>query len=388
MIESLIGLCLALTAIVVILGRLWWSEQRAHAEARVRIATLAGELAVAAEKIPLADSRAQIEQMFTAVSAGVVKDSRDQLVRETAGVVAPLKDSLGQLEEKIRLLESARSGAYSGLLTEVAALREAHGTLADRAASLSAALTSQGTQGRWGEMTLRRITELAGMTHHVHIESQVTMGDQRPDMVVRIPGGGDLPVDAKVTLTDYLAAMGEADTAKRAASLKAHAAAVKRRIQELGKKEYWKQFAAAPEFVVMFVPIEASLGAAFEHEPDLLDVAAGQRVLIATPVTLLALLKAVAFGWQQRQVTDNIRQIETECRTLHDRLGVFLRHLGDAGKKLGDAVDGYNKAVASAEQRVLPSVRRIEELGAITDPAPQPARIDAAPRLPREEAQA
>lgn len=378
-----------LIAVIGALAFLVWKSQAARTAALVRLAALERDLAAGADKTAWVDAaKSEIERTFKAIAADTVAASRSQLVSEADHAVKPLSEALVRLEGKIGELESSRAGAYSGLLTEISALREAHGTLADRAASLSSALTSHGAQGRWGEMTLRRIAELSGMTHHVHIESQVTMGDQRPDMLVKIPGGGDLPVDAKVTLNDYLAAMGEPDAAKRAVHVKAHGAAVKRRIQELGRKEYWKQFAPSPEFVVMFVPIEASLGAAFEHEPDLLEFAAGQRVLIATPVTLLALLKAVAFGWQQRQVTDNIRLIEAECRTLHERLVAYLKSVAETGERLDAAVKSYNRMVGSAESRLLPAARRLQELGAGTETPVEPVRIETEPRIPRGEAQA
>lgn len=378
-----------LIAVIGVLAFLLWRAVAAHTEARVRLAALERDLAAGADKASWVDAaRSEIEKTFKAIASDTVAANRSQLVAEADHAVRPLNEALVRLEGKIGELESSRAGAYAGLLSEISALREAHGTLADRAASLSSALTSHGAQGRWGEMTLRRIAELSGMTHHVHIESQVTSGDQRPDMLVKIPGGGDLPVDAKVTLNDYLVAMGEADSQKRSVHLKAHALAVKRRITELGRKEYWKQFAPSPEFVVMFVPIEASLGAAFEHEPELLEFAASQRVLIATPVTLLALLKAVAFGWQQRQVTDNLRLIEAECRTLYERLGGYLRSVAETGEKLEATVKSYNKMVGSAESRLLPSARRLHELGAGSEAPIVPGVLEGSARVPRDEAQA
>jgi DNA recombination protein RmuC len=223
---------------------------------------------------------------------------------------------------------------------------------------------------------------MAGMEHHIAFDEQAATEKGRPDMVVHLPNGGILPIDSKVPLESYLDAMGAPDERTRTVRLDGHARAMRERVRELGQKMYWDQFQAAPEFVVMFVPNEACLGAAFERDPGLLEYAIEKRVLISSPVNLLALLRAVAYGWQQYQITENALKIAREGQDLYKRIENFLQHLADMGRLLSKSVEGYNRAIASLERRLLPAARRFQEMGLTTSPLEAPGPIDAQPTLP------
>jgi len=224
---------------------------------------------------------------------------------------------------------------------------------------------------------------MAGLMKHVDFSEQTQVAGERPDMVVNLPNGGSLPVDAKAPMTAYLDSLslppGEAHKAK----LEDHANALRSRIRDLGSKAYWKQFEPAPEFVVLFVPIEACLSAAFEVKPDLLEFAIEQKVLVCSPVTLLALMKAVAFGWQQQSFGENVKQIETLNRELYTRLGPWLEHLKEMGARLDATVKAFNSGVGSLETRVLPVAEKLRELGAGSEELPAPKPVEQPVRQPR-----
>ena len=282
-------------------------------------------------------------------------------------LVEPVGESLQALGEQVRQLEKERQGAYQGLLQEVGLLRDAHHQLQQTTSGLSQALRSPTVRGRWGEVQLRRVVDMAGMIAHVDFLEQPTADGLRPDMILYLPEDGILPIDAKAPLKSYLDACAATDEAVRRLKLDAHVKAVRQRIQELGQKRYFAQFEQTPELVVMFVPNEASLAAAFERDPELLEFALQCRVLLATPITLLALLKAVAHGWRQRKVTENTREVAALGRELHSRLDRFVSHLRQLGKELDQAVGVYNQTLGSLERRVLPAVRRLEEAGAAVE---------------------
>lgn len=227
------------------------------------------------------------------------------------------------MDKQVRELEQKREGAYQSLEKHLGQLGQAQTQLRDTTVTLAQALKSSTVRGRWGELQLRRVLELAGMTSHVDFDEQVTTDEGRPDVIVHLPNQGILPVDAKTPMTAYLAAI-EADEKEQQAKLAAHAQAMRNRIQELGRKQYWDQFERAPEMVIMFVPSEACLSAAFEQDPALLEFGMGKHVLITTPFTLLALLRAVAYGWQQQQITENVREIAKQGQELYERVIKFL----------------------------------------------------------------
>jgi DNA recombination protein RmuC len=251
------------------------------------------------------------------------------------------------------------------------------------------ALRAPSSRGRWGELQLQRVVEMAGMLEYCDFQTQVSMpttdGVQRPDMVVRLPGGSSIVVDAKAPLEGYLAAMDATDEPMRLAALDRHAKQLRAHINALSDRSYWRQFTHAPEFVVLFLPGEAFHAAALERDPSLLEAGVAQRVLIASPTTLIALLHAAAYGWRQERVAESAAQVSALGRELADRLSVFTSHLADVGGSLDQAVTRYNRAVGSFDARVLVAARKFTELGAgptAADGLDAPAQIERQARSP------
>lgn len=305
----------------------------------------------------------EIREMFSSLARDALKDNTDMFLDRTQAELTPLSENLDKLDQQIRDLEGKREGAYQGLREQLRKLSEDQSKLQNTTITLSGALRSTRTRGKWGELQLHRIVELAGMTEHIDFEEQISIGDGRPDMIIRLPNGGNLPVDAKVPMNAYLDAVSASEEGMRHSKLEAHTRAVRGRIQELRKKKYWEQFEEAPQFVVMFVPHEAGLSAAFHQDGDLLDYALKSNILIASPVTLLALLKAVSYGWQQILLAENAREIAAEGKVLYNRMAKMAEHVGNLGTDLQRSVDDFNSLVGSLEHRLLPSARRFEELG-------------------------
>ncbi|MCL7978836.1 MAG: DNA recombination protein RmuC, partial [marine benthic group bacterium] len=299
------------------------------------------------------------------------------------GVLTPFQEKLVSLDGHVRELEKARAGAYESLNSQIRDLKETHRQLHESTTNLRAALKSPTARGRWGEVQLRRVVEMAGLERHVDFDEQSTeAGEGRPDMVARLPGGGVLPIDAKVPLNAYLSAMETENDDERRRHLAAHAQALKSRVRELSTKAYWDQFDATPGFVVMFVPNEACLGAAFQEDAGLFEYATERKVLICSPVNLYALLKAVAFGWQQQEITDNAREIAAQGQELYSRLGKFVDMYSDIGRHLQRSVSAFNKATGSLDSRLVPAMRRFRELGIGTDGIEEPSRLDITTRQP------
>ena len=328
----------------------------------------------------------QLKVSFQALASQLLRRGSEDLVdrsrEELRGVVEPLSRLLQGLDQQVRQLEKDRQGAYSGLRQELEHLRRAQNELHGTARGLERALRSSGARGRWGEVQLRRLVELAGMVEHVDFREQSAVeGGNRPDLVVHLPGGGTLAIDAKAPLASYLQAVEAGDTDARRQHLEAHLKALKQRALELSRRDYAGSLPESPDFVVMFLPHEGSLASAFERDPELLDFCTDRRVLPATPITLLALLKSVAWGWRQERVAEGAARIAEAGRELHRRLGTFLDHLRNLGKGLDGSVSAYNRAVGSLERRVLPAIRRLEDAAAIEPPAeaPSPSRLAARP---------
>jgi DNA recombination protein RmuC len=309
----------------------------------------------------------------------------EQRRQAVESLVKPLQDSLQKVDGKLAALEKARAEAYGGLVEQLRALASTHDALRAETGSLVKALRAPNVRGRWGEVQLERVVELAGMTPHCDFSTQATLeGDEgrlRPDLLVHLPGGKQLVVDAKAPLSAYLDALETDDEAVRKSKLVAHAKQIRDHMGQLASKAYWDRLPAAPEFVVMFLPGEAFFGAALEQDPGLVEAGMEQRVVLATPTTLIALLRSVAFGWRQERIAENAQAISDLGRTLHERMGVVARHLAELGKRLDGAVAAYNKAVGSVESRMMPAAKRLEEMGAAGgDGLPSPKPVDRAPR--------
>lgn len=325
----------------------------------------------------LEEARGRMAEAFQALSREALEANSKtflHLAGETLGqksqaidhVVQPLKDSLGKVESVMREIEAKREGAYGTLTEQVRSLSEAQARLEGETANLVKALRQPQVRGRWGEIQLRRVVELAGMIEHVDFEEQVTVtggeGRLRPDLVVSLPNGRIVVVDAKVPLEAYLEAVEARDEALRQDLMKAHSRQVREHVSKLAAKDYWKQFDRTPDFVVLFLPGESFMSAAAGTDLELIEFGAKNRVLLATPTTLLALLKAVAYGWNQEAVTRNAKAISDTGRELIDRLKAFLAHLQGVRKGLKNAEEAYNSAVGSLEARVLTSARRLAAL--------------------------
>lgn len=287
------------------------------------------------------------------------KQSIDDLVK-------PIRESLTRVDDKISSLEKARVGAYEGLVSQVQSLLESQNSLRTETANLAKALRSPTTRGRWGEIQLKRVVELAGMVDHCDFyEQQTTQGEdgnKRPDMVIRLPGDKHVVVDAKAPLGAYLEALDAKDDVTRSERMQAYAGSVKRHIQTLGQKAYWDQFKSAPDFVVLFLPGEQFFSAALEHNPALIELGVNQKVIVATPTTLIALLRAVAFGWRQESMTRHAEEVGQLGRQLYKRMKDLAGNVSDVGRHLRSSVASYNKAVGSLESRVLVTARRFHEL--------------------------
>ncbi|MEP6697566.1 MAG: DNA recombination protein RmuC [Pseudonocardiales bacterium] len=297
---------------------------------------------------------------------------RHQAIHE---LVQPLRESLTKVEGQIRSVERERIDAYRGLVEQVGTMRQTSEQLKLETAQLVTALRAPQVRGRWGEMQLRRVVEAAGMVEHCDFSEQVSVQTAdgtalRPDVVVRLSGGKQVVVDAKVAFNGYLEAMEARDDATKAARLKAHARHLRAHIDQLGAKSYWEHFTPTPEFVVMFVPADAFLNAALEEDPTLQEHAFSRDVVIATPSTLIALLRTIAYTWKQEALAKNAAEIHALGRELHGRLATMGGHMSKLGGQLTSAVTSYNVAVASLESRVLVSARKFSDLKVTDDELP------------------
>ena len=341
-----------------------------------------------AEKLEWSEqAEERLREAFTALAGESLRKNADsyssRAKEDLKGVLTPFQERLVSLDGYVRELEQKREGAYETLNTQIKDLKETHRQLHESTTNLRAALKSPTARGRWGEVQLRRVVEMAGMERHVDFDEQATDGAEgRPDMIARLPGGGVLPIDAKVPLSAYLSAMETEDDDQRRRHLAAHAQALKARVRELSQKAYWEQFESTPGFVVMFVPNEACLGAAFQEDADLFEYATEKKVLVCSPVNLYALLKAMAFGWQQQEMTDNAREIVAQGQDLYGRLGKFVGLYGDIGKNLERSVNAFNKATGSLDSRLVPAMRRFRELGVGADGIEEPTPLDVSTRQP------
>ena len=310
-----------------------------------------------------------------------------------AELLKPVRESLTRVDAQMQEIEKTRAGAYEGLIAQVKSLGETQQQLRGETGRLASVLRSTGARGRWGEIQLRRVVELAGMQDHCDFYEQQSAdgegGRLRPDMLVKMPGGKTIVVDSKVPFSAYDRAVSANDDATRIAAYREHALAVREHIKALAAKSYWEQFGDAPEFVVLFLPAETFFGAAVEHDPELIEFSAEKNVMLTTPMTLIALLRAVHYGWRQEKLAENAKEISDLGGELYERLAKLGEHFARVGKNLGGAVDAYNEATRSLETRVFVSARKFKELHATAagreieelKPLEQGARSLQAPEL-------
>jgi DNA recombination protein RmuC len=359
------------------------SETKAAAEAR-----LEAERKAAQEKLQtLLDAQQQLKSDFKALAASalennnanflelakrVLQNSQTQAAGELAqkeqavrNLVEPIAQSLVGMNQQIQELEKSRSHAYGTLSAQVQSLLETQKALQVETGNLVKALRDPQARGAWGELHLRKTLELSGMLEHCDFTEQLTLTDEdrrfRPDVIVDLPGGKQVVIDAKVPLTAYLAALEATDDTTRAARMLDHARQTKQHIDTLASRAYWSRLGCTPEFVVMFLPGEVFFRAAMDADPELIEYGVSQKVIVTSPTTLIALLKAVAYGWNQKNLAESAKQISDAGKTLYERLCKMTEHFEKMGKRLGGAVQSYNELLSSMEKRVLPEARKFPE---------------------------
>jgi DNA recombination protein RmuC len=368
-------------ATVRILARL---EAERQGEARLREAF--GALSAEALR---QNNRSFLELAETKLSEARRSAASELELRRRAvdDLVRPITAALERVDGRIREVEKERVASHAGLIEQLKAMGQAHQALQAETGNLARALRAPQVRGRWGEIQLRRVVELAGMLDYCDFEEQVTAlgegGSLRPDLVVRLPGGKTVVVDAKAPMAAYLDAMdGPGDDTTRERLLRDHARQVRDHMSALGSKAYWIQFQPTPDFVVMFLPGETFFSAACRHDPSLIEFGVSQQVIPASPTTLIALLRAIAYGWRQERIAQNAQEISDLGRLLHERVGTMAGHFEDLRRALDRAVESYNRTVGSLETRVLATARRFRELGATVDELPEGLTIEQTTREP------
>ncbi len=379
-----------------------WTRKNTRINAlEIEKAGLQKELEALKEKSEwLRKSEQELENTFEALASKILRSNSEQYINrakeqidklfkqikgdwgthkeELKGLVDPLGKNLEKMEKQVNELEQKREGAYEGLIEQITQLGQTQRRLESAATGLTQALKSSSARGRWGEVQLRRLVEMVGMVKHVDFEEQIKAGEGRPDMIIHLPQKGIIPVDSKAPMGSYLDGMEAEDEALRQQKFKEHAKSMRAHMKSLAQKAYWEQFQKnVPEFVVMVVPYEGGLAAAFRADAKLLDDAINNKVIIVSPVTLLALLKVVAYGWLQIQLAESARDIAEQGKQLYERLLTFAKHIQNMGKHLNQTTGDYNKMVGSLQRRVLPAAEKLKEMGAGTKEVPEISEIDS-----------
>lgn len=360
-------------------------EENASLKATVDI-----ERRTAGEKMTMIENaRTQLSETFTALSSQALRNSTEEFLKlaqenlkqlhiqaqgdldlkekSIGNLLQPVKEALTRTDQQLRDMEKERKEAYGSLSKHLETMAQTQQLLQGETRNLVQALRRPEVRGQWGEITLKRLAELAGMVEYCDFYEQETTqgetGNLRPDMVVRMPDGREVVVDVKTPLDAYLSAVEAPDDGVRAWHLERHARKVRERVRELASRNYWAQFKHSPDFVVMFIPGDQFLSAALDIDRDLLEYALGQKVILATPTSFVALLRAVAYGWRQQSLAENAERIRDVGEDLYQRLSTFTEHLAKLGKNLGSSLDHYNKAVGSFERQVIPGARKFAEMG-------------------------
>lgn len=327
------------------------------------------------------------QQQFIQIADETLKKHKEGAQGELGKMLQPIQETFGQFKEKVAEIEKVRSEDRARLDEQIRAMGSSMQETQQATTRLAGALSTTRHGGRWGEETLRNVLEMAGLSPYADFTEQTSTstadkGRQRPDVIVRMPGGRELVIDSKVSLEDYLAASNETDPARRNDRLVAHAARVKAHVQGLAKKEYWKDISDRVDFVAMFIPGENFYAAVLEHDREIFDYASRNNVIIVTPSTLIALAKSVAYGWRQEQMAKNAEQAAKLGQDLHDRLAKMCEHMDKVGGGLGNATRAYNDLVGSFEARVMPAARKFEDLSLTrgAKPIEPPRQVEIAPR--------
>ncbi len=390
-------------AVILLAGVLGWFIARLRSQKRLAELTTTLDL----ERKAAQERLAGLEQTFIALSSRALKENNAsflQLAQETLkqfhvqakgdldlkekaveNLIKPVREALEKTEQQMRLMENERKEAYGSLSKHLETMTQTQQLLHGETRNLVQALRRPEVRGQWGELTLKRLAELAGMVEHCDFYEQeqtdTEAGRMRPDMIVRMPGGREIVVDVKTPLDAYLSAVETTDLEARKKFLEHHARKVRERVKELAAKAYWDQFKNAPDFVVLFIPGEQFLGAALDIDRDLFEDALRQKIILSTPANFIALLRTVAYGWRQESLAANAEQIRDVGEELYSRLSTFSEHLVKLGRSLNGAVADYNKTVGSYEAKLLPGARKFSEMGVGGNKVlEEPERIDKAVR--------